>query len=410
MPKLSHENVLQLLDVVRAEHNVIQRAKRAYGERLAPDFTPFEFIRRDELSLSRLLGWLLDPNGSHGQRGAFLRLFTRQLGDEWTARECEASRVQLELPIADDRTDINGRLDIRVHSHRRELVIENKPDARDQKHQLQRYFDYLDMRVGSESKLIYLTRDGSRPTANSISEEEAQERLDSSQLHCWSYPVQILEWLRECRSECRADRVGMFIDEFTRFITSHFGGVDDMTEQDQIVAAIIDNPESVSSAIQLLAAGPSIMEGLKQRLKAQLEEAVHNEGWRLDWHVQPKSWAYLAIDYAKGYPFEFRCEWTENDYNGFSFGIYRDDPNATSDEGIAKALRAELGPSGNDNSGHWLWWNWAGEHPDILRVDRDWRNRPDNWAWISNGDMAKAIINGARAVERAIASVAVGRS
>ncbi len=37
--------------------------------------TPFEFIKADELGLSRVIGWLLNPSGSHGQGARFLKMF-----------------------------------------------------------------------------------------------------------------------------------------------------------------------------------------------------------------------------------------------------------------------------------------------------------------------------------------------
>jgi hypothetical protein len=63
--------------------------------------------------------------------------------------------------------------------------------------------------------VIYLTPKGTEPPEQSICAAERDRRIEAGQLRLWSYDKEILEWLARCRAECRADRVSMFIDEFS---------------------------------------------------------------------------------------------------------------------------------------------------------------------------------------------------
>lgn len=75
--------VAELLDRVSVQRAAFDRARAIYADRLAPSFNPFEFIETDELGLSRILCWLLDPKGSHAQGPCFLEAFTRQFSISW---------------------------------------------------------------------------------------------------------------------------------------------------------------------------------------------------------------------------------------------------------------------------------------------------------------------------------------
>lgn len=46
----------------------------------APFYRPFEFVDTSELGLSRILAWMLSPDGTHAQGDRFLRLFMDWLG------------------------------------------------------------------------------------------------------------------------------------------------------------------------------------------------------------------------------------------------------------------------------------------------------------------------------------------
>ena len=239
----------ELLYRVDGALGAISRAEKAYQERLAQNFSPFEFISFDEIGISRIIAWMLDPHSTHGQGVRFLDLMLKIIGSEWSVESANQMRVRTEASFKD------GRFDISIELGMNKLVIENKPRARDQPNQLSRYFNQLERslprtRLNSSSfKLIYLTLDGSYPESFSIKEQEREQRLLDHQLYCWSYRDDLLSWLSQCRLQCQAERVSSFIGEFSLAIQSVFLGVANVTTNRLIVDQILGNPGLVGPAI-----------------------------------------------------------------------------------------------------------------------------------------------------------------
>lgn len=50
-----------------------RRLERELDRYLAPGFNPFDYLRTNELALSRTIAGLLDPTSAHGQGVSFLR-------------------------------------------------------------------------------------------------------------------------------------------------------------------------------------------------------------------------------------------------------------------------------------------------------------------------------------------------
>ena len=51
-----------------------ERLEREFDRKLAHRFNVFDYLRVDELGLSRVIGDLLDPKASHGQGALFLQI------------------------------------------------------------------------------------------------------------------------------------------------------------------------------------------------------------------------------------------------------------------------------------------------------------------------------------------------
>lgn len=142
---------------------------------------------------SAFLGELLNPNGSHGLRDTFLKLFTQAIG--FKDFETTTARLVVEYDIGRISADYlqGGRIDIYLESAGQYIFIENKIYASDQHNQLGRYYAY---RPGA--RLLYLTLNGIEPT------EEGAGTLTSEQYQCLSYHTHILKWLEECRQAAAA--------------------------------------------------------------------------------------------------------------------------------------------------------------------------------------------------------------
>jgi hypothetical protein len=402
--------IQEFLQIVHAKQLGFEYAKKLYLDRLAPDFTPFEFFDLDELRLSSILAWLLNPKGSHGQGGRFLELFLHRLSAEWPPGACEKAEVKTESWIDE------GRIDIQIKSEGRCCIIENKPWAADQPDQLNRYSKHLDVLRGyngtlkpSEYPLIYLTANGLPPTIGSLCKSEQENRIKSGQLHYWAFSADLLDWLIQCRSVCRADRVTVFIDELVRYIRSHFGGAQDVTMQDQLVGEIVTSSAMVASAMHVVLAGDAIRERLLSKLKTELAAASASENWVLDWKVSGYSrQTGFSIDVSQHSACVFRLEFDKGQYNSAAYGAYKKDNTTTDDGGVRAALfSAKLNSdNGSAEDNHWPWWRSLSPHDELLPFEANWGLSAQPWAAIADGKMAAAIVSVARKFRDALAIAA----
>jgi hypothetical protein len=165
---------------------------------------------------SAFLRELLDPEGSHGMKDTFLKSFIRMVsvissvGIEgelelgWKGQfAAKVEREQHVGYISEDGSK-GGRIDLVITptSGGRNILIENKIDAGDQKYQLVRYRNH-----DKDALLLYLTLDGKEASHDSTQHPGSGNMPETTKLaaqkHYFliSYKTHILKWLEECRKE-----------------------------------------------------------------------------------------------------------------------------------------------------------------------------------------------------------------
>lgn len=129
----------------------------------------------DELAHSRILAWLLDCSGSHGQKDAFLRLLLDAVPEEYKTERAlfprsipENSRyiVKVEESYDEDNHEKKkrSRIDIELDGRDFLLFIEVKVTAGETDDQLSRYRRIFDRRGGRRpGGVIFLTPEGRSP-------------------------------------------------------------------------------------------------------------------------------------------------------------------------------------------------------------------------------------------------------
>ena len=185
----------------------------------ATRFNVFDLIEPDENKLSDILKRLLDPKGDHGQGDLFLRLLFKQLGLNATSKLTKDASVQREAPTHGIEK-YRQRMDLFIEAGVL-VAIENKIDSLDQKDQVKNYLEHLQYCTwgsGKKSFLIYLTPTGKPPELENYLFDEAES---SGSLYCWSYQVEIQEWLTACSQQCLASKIQVFISDFIDYIESH---------------------------------------------------------------------------------------------------------------------------------------------------------------------------------------------
>ena len=199
-------DIINILNQVRIVSQKIKEQRKEKFER-GENYNIFNDLgfMSDEVHLhSMFLANLLNPKGSHGQRGKFLEAFLKMLQKSFPAISADSleldtaiASVDVEKYIGRQTDSEGGRIDIYLTDGKHSIIIENKIYAGDQHHQMLRYWNYGMSQKGDDTEksfvLIYLTLDGCSPSKESLGED-----LKENDIVCLSYKSDIRGWLERC--------------------------------------------------------------------------------------------------------------------------------------------------------------------------------------------------------------------
>lgn len=199
-------DIINILNQVRIVSQKIKEQRKEKFER-GESFNIFNDLgfMSDEVHLhSMFLANLLNPKGSHGQRGKFLEAFLKMLQKSFPVISADSleldtavASVEVEKYIGRQTDSEGGRIDIYLTDGKHSIIIENKIYAGDQHHQMLRYWNYGMSQKGNDTEksfvLIYLTLDGCSPSKDSLGED-----LKENDIVCLSYKSDIRGWLDRC--------------------------------------------------------------------------------------------------------------------------------------------------------------------------------------------------------------------
>ena len=261
------------------------------NRRLAHEFNIFDFLRDDEIGLSRIIAHLFNPLASHGQGTFFLQHFLKLVKNEKNWNHLDSQNVNVET---EHSTFENRRIDIYVEILGEMpfvLAIENKPYARDQKNQVLHYLEYLNEKFSKEKTsdflLVYLSSDGEGPSESSFPQkgcnrwkekftvmayaesgddpDESQDTEDESSNDQHDEENQHVEslatWFKICKKECDVDRLRWILGDAENFCTKTFGiskSTDDVEVQ-VVKSFLYKNPSFINTAYAVNKAWPSLV-------------------------------------------------------------------------------------------------------------------------------------------------------
>ena len=295
-----------------------RRVERALDRVLANRFNPLDYLRTDELGLSRILADLLDPGAAHGQGTAFLGRFLDRVGNA-LPDEPVPSVLTAKVNTRRERSiDGGGRLDISVEIGVGNpepwcIAIENKPYAADGEGQVDAYLRYLRRRYPGRFLLIYLSPHGGLPSADSLPPDAATDGLATLSYCPQSglglegdttrrLPFALTDWLRECGLSCAVDRLRWFLRDAENFCHKTFGGV--MTtagEHREVRDFMLESEDNLLAALAVLDAYPEtrneVIAGFLKGLHAQIARKLQRHGLETDHYFgdrpdQDGVWAY----------------------------------------------------------------------------------------------------------------------
>jgi len=211
---------------------------------------------RETSTHSAFLVELLNPKGSHGRGGLFLRLFLETLKEKISEEkfpviDWETANVEKEQHLGTINAEYTegGRADIVITSSGRTICIENKIYADDQENQLIRY----SKKYGETGLVLYLTLNGGSATeVSTIDTSLGIELIDGQDYFSISYSEFILDWLKICQESVREinplrEAIGQYINLVKKL--THMNLKED--ERTELIEKITGNREDFDAAMDI---------------------------------------------------------------------------------------------------------------------------------------------------------------
>jgi PD-(D/E)XK nuclease superfamily len=396
--------VQALLDDISLALGSLREGKKKFAAQLAPDFRIFDYLRDDEMGLSKCFADLLNPEGKHGQGRLFLDGFLTLIDWHKPPMNC---KVQLEKQTFNQR-----RIDIYLEFDDGNglIGIENKPWAGDQPNQLIAYATYL--RAAAQLmpwKLIYFCNQ--EPSTESFSMKDRDEFEKSGNYLQLTY-TEIATWLEHTAAQTKALVVRVYVEELVKFIRKHINREADMSESNEAMTRILSKDHFLPAAFDVSNALPALKNQLILKLKTQLLSAAQGaEGVFIDnnlhWNLEKTDWWNVSSTKKyTGFTFwlttvrfervALRFAFGREDYDDFYWGITsfapkRPNNDAEKSETIFKLFEQQLELKKSNKTDHWAFWSGPNTNftPDWKK---NWGGQVIPWQAIHNNTLANELL------------------
>lgn len=294
-------NIGQISDFLSVINVIIEKDRKEKEERQekGESFVIFEelfFSRHEEQLHTPFIRMLLDSQGNHGLKNAFLKCFLEQVilklkpnfKYDFNNSHIEHKDLYLGMrEINDDGTSTGGKADIFLSdgSHHA-IVIENKFDrngypANDQEKQLERYYNSVLEEYKNQDNfvLIYLTPKGTEPSEYST----GTGKID---YHTLSYVQKesspcIISWLEQCVSI--ASDYPLIRETIKQYITyiNNKTGIMNKENNDELYNVLL-SVDNVASTLEIIDKGEEIYRRIRKDFCEQLIELAKQYSLTID--------------------------------------------------------------------------------------------------------------------------------
>ena len=273
--------------------------ERELDRHLAHRFNVLDYLRTDELGLSRIIADLLNPRAKHGQGPLFLKTLLDMLQPttHWPDLDVDGAAVVTERVIEEQR-----RIDIDVRVRDRNgalycLAIENKPYVGDQNTQVVDYLRHLEKYTehGGRFLLIYLSSDGHPPSEESLPRTDLERwpgrllimsyigssdhsRIDDP-FRNYRASIALTDWLSESRQKCQVERLRWFLSDTALFCQGKFGDrhMTSDIESGDVQQFLSENAKYMTAARVVYDAWPDVRHDVCVRFLGHLRDCFSRE-------------------------------------------------------------------------------------------------------------------------------------
>lgn len=378
-----------LLDAISFKIGTLKEAQKRYAAQLAPNFNIFNYLRSDEMGLSRIIADLLDTNGAHGQGDLFLRTFADKLDQEWLRSSTEWTVV------TEKQANGQRRIDVYLSSELGVVAIENKPWAGDQRRQLSDYADFLrETAAGGRFLLVYLSNE--EPSEESISSQRRKDLMNVGSFIHMSFH-ELAEWLGDCAPQVKALTVRVFIEELARFVRTNINGYLDMSEEKEVISEIRKSASNIESAFRISNSINDLKQELLEVFRDELSRKLKENGYQLVWGDSMSKgwrvWSNFGVRFNEGDRFYLTFQFDGSQLSEMCWGVKRADESVHHDPELWRRINEEMGRVFGAKKTYVPWWPWASVVPD-LEFDvsyKNWGVSENPWIDMYNGELAKKI-------------------
>ena len=325
----------------------------------------------DEVHLhSMFLANLLNPKGSHGQRGKFLEAFLKMLQKSFSAISADNlelditnASVEVEKYIGRQTDSEGGRIDIYLTDGKHSIIIENKIYAVDQYHQMLRYWNYGMSQKGDDTEksfvLIYLTLDGCSPSKESLGED-----LKENDIVCLSYKSDIRGWLDRCVE--LASRTPLVRETINQYISTIDILTNNVMEDNKELLDILCKEENLDAIYDIannknIVVNRIINEVFIPKLRDLAESKGLTMGDNCTENWMEESWAGASFYNPKWKYLKLVFEFERRGLGSLIFGFHTKDEDGVKREDVKDWEKVQKNYSTKDvNNQCWIWKDFNG--------------------------------------------------
>ena len=365
-------DIINILNQVRIVSRKIKEQRKEKFER-GENYNIFYDLgfMSDEVHLhSMFLANLLNPKGSHGQRGKFLEAFLKMLQKSFPAISADSleldtaiASVEVEKYIGRQTDSEGGRIDIYLSDGKHSIIIENKIYAGDQHHQMLRYWNYGLSQKGNDTEksfvLIYLTLDGCSPSKDSLGED-----LKENDIVCLSYKGDIRGWLDRCVE--LASRTPLVRETINQYISTIDILTNNVMEDNKELLDILCKEENLDAIYDIannknIVVNRIINEVFIPKLRDLAESKGLTMGDNCTENWMEESWAGASFYNPKWKYLKLVFEFERRGLGRLIFGFHAKDEDGVKREDVKDWEKVQKNYSTKDvNNQCWIWKDFNG--------------------------------------------------